>query len=279
MTTATVSRRASTSSGPSTPIQRAGASLYSRRAAVLAGQIGVWVVLIGGWQLLASASDGLTGLVGSPSGVIQSAQELFGDGGWSAVWTTLRTAFIGYLLGVALACVATAVLVPSRLVMEFLDPVLMVLNAIPRVSIAPIFILWLGIGIKAGIAFVVTTIFLIVFLNLYAGIRSIDPVYGQNLRCLGAPRLALVRHVYAPSVFGWLMTSLRTSAAWALLAAALAEYMAGNEGLGYLLAKGGTSADPDLVVAAATVIALMALTSSIVLGSVERRFSQWRVTK
>ena len=86
------------------------------------------------------------------------------------MWTTARTALYGYILGIVAACVATGgLLVPFKTVMEFLDPFLLVLNALPRVAIAPIFILWLGVGVEAGIAFVITTIFLLVFMNLYAG--------------------------------------------------------------------------------------------------------------
>jgi NitT/TauT family transport system permease protein len=240
-------------------------------------QLVLWLVVLGAWQLVSGGSKTLEQSLGSPTGVLRQLGDLARSDGWSQVLTTGRTAFYGYVLGILLAIAATAVLVPFKIVMRFLDPFLMVLNAIPRVSIAPVFIVCFGIGTKTGVVFVVSIIFLMVFMNLYAGVKSIDPTYSMNITALGGLRIALLRQVYAPAVLGWLMTSLRTSAAWALLGAALAEYLAGNGGLGYLLSQGGTLANPNLVAAAATLIALMAVASAAILGIVERRFSQWRV--
>ena len=249
-----------------------------RRSAIVAGQIGVFVAVLALWQVLATLSPTAEQLLGSPAGVLSTLKDMAAHDGWEQVWTTARTALYGYILGIVAACVATAVLVPFKTVMEFLDPFLLVLNALPRVAIAPIFILWLGVGVEAGIAFVITTIFLLVFMNLYAGARGVDQLYIQNMTALGAPKSALLLQVYVPAVFGWLMASLRTAAAWALLGAALSEYLAGSSGLGYLLAQGGMLADPDLVSAAATLIAVMALLAHLLLGIIDRRLTRWRTS-
>ena len=116
------------------------------------------------------------------------------------------------------------------------------LNALPKIALAPLFILIFGESVSARAYFVAAGIFFITFYNVFGGIRSIDVVYLRNARVLGANRRWLVRDVYAPSIVGWVMTSLRAlTSAWALTGAVIAEYLGSVKGMGYIVATGQQS--------------------------------------
>ncbi len=241
-------------------------------------QIALWVSLLGAWQLAAAFGTSVETLIGSPVLVFEQLVEWIPDPGfWTDVLVTLRSALLGFAIGTVAACVAVTLSWPFELVRRFLAPFLVVANAIPRIALAPLFILWFGIGTTSAAVFVSSLIFLIVYLNVFNGLSSIDPVYAQNARVLGAGAGWLASSVYVPAVAGWLVTSLRLAVIWSVLGAALAEYLAGSSGLGSYLSRGNILGEPALLVGAAIVIALISLVADRLLASIERRYSQWRL--
>src|SRR5205814_4235282 len=107
---------------------------------------------------------------------------------------------VGIVLGVAAALV--------RLVAELLEPVMTVLNAVPRVILAPLFVIWLGVGIASKVALSFILVAVLVFFTVFTGIRQIDRRLIERVVTLGGNRWALVRHVYLPSVATWVLGSL-----------------------------------------------------------------------
>jgi NitT/TauT family transport system permease protein len=250
----------------------------ARPLRLLGAQLVLWGLLLGGWQLAADQVAGVETLTGSPVLVAEQLRAFVGDPlFWRDTGITVRSAAFGFALGVSAACLSVALTWPFALVRRFLAPFLVIANAVPRIALAPLFILWFGIGTTSAAVFVASLIFLIVYLNVFSGLSSIDTVYVQNARVLGAGRTWLARSVYVPAVTGWLMTSLRLAVVWAVLGAALAEYLGGSRGLGSYLTRGNILGDPALLVGAATVIAVISLIADRVLALVERRFTQWRL--
>ena len=108
-------------------------------------------------------------------------------------------ACLGVLFGFVLARVP--------LLAALLEPYIRVANALPRVVLAPIFLLWFGLGIWSKVALGVTVVFFIVFFNTYRGIREVDRAIVDNARMLGASHAQLVRHVLIPSALTWIFSS------------------------------------------------------------------------
>ncbi|UOY03191.1 ABC transporter permease [Blastococcus sp. PRF04-17] len=247
-------------------------------ARILGAQVLLWGGLIGLWQLAANRVPVVETITGSPVLVTRQlglfvTDPLF----WQDVGITVRSAAVGFAFGVSSACLSVALTWPFALVRRFIAPFLVIANAVPRIALAPLFILWFGIGTTSAAVFVASLIFLIVYLNVFSGLSSIDTVYVHNAKVLGAGRGWLARSVYVPAVTGWLMTSLRLAVVWAVLGAALAEYLGGSQGLGSYLTRGNILGDPALLVGAATVIAVISLLADRALAHVERRFTQWRL--
>ena len=108
-------------------------------------------------------------------------------------------------------------------------------NSLPRVVLAPIFTLWLGLGIWSKVALGVTLVFFIVFFNVYQGVKEVSPTVLANARMLGMNERQLMRHVYWPSALSWMFSSLHTSVGFAVVGAVVGEYLGAAAGLGYLI--------------------------------------------
>src|SRR5262249_52956706 len=158
--------------------------------------------------------------------------ELFADG---RIWPHLEATFSAALGGLALGIVVgvllgvAAALLP--LVAELLEPVMSVLNAIPRVILAPLFVIWLGIGIASKVALAFILVAVLIFFTVFTGIRQVDRRLVERVITLGGNRWALVRHVYMPSVMTWVLSSLKVAVGFAFTGACVGEFVAATHGL------------------------------------------------
>ena len=266
--------------GPESTVDRVEEQKRSRRrttAAVVATQIALFLALIGGWTRI-SRDEVWVDLIGSPAGVVAQLGEWFADPEfWEDIGLTTLEAVLGYGLGVIIAILLVAVVVPVRTLDRFLAPFIAMANALPKIVLAPLFILWLGFSITSKVLFVATGIFFLIFYGVYSGVRSIDRVLLDNARVLGATRGRIVTDVYLPSIVGWLIASLRLSSAWALTGAVVSEYLGSNSGIGYRIALAQQTLDPSAVIAGIIAVAVLAVLVDRLLVQVERRYTQWRV--
>lgn len=261
-------------------IDRVGVELRRQRrmtAAVWATRLLLLAALLVGWAWL-TRSLHWSLLIGKPAEVWTQASTWGRDGAfWSDLGWTLLEAAIGYALGVLGAVLLVAVIIPLPTLARFVAPFIAMANALPKIVLAPVFILWLGFSLSSKVLFVASGIFFVIFYGVFAGVRSIDRVLVDNQLVLGSSRIRLVANVYLPSIVAWLISSLRLSAAWALTGAVISEYLGSNKGLGYLIAQGQQMLNPSTVLAGILVVAIVAVLFDRLLVLVERRFSAWRV--
>ena len=145
--------------------------------------------------------------------------------------------------------------VPSRL----LNPYLWALNALPKVALAPLFVLWFGLGIESKIALAAVLVLFLVFLNTFAGVREVDQDLIDRRALMRATRLQVMAKVIVPSAMSWVFAGLKISVPYALIGAVLGEMIAANRGLGYLVQFSGAQFDAAGVFAVLVVIALLAV--------------------
>ena len=161
---------------------------------------------------------------------------LFADGEiWTHLSATFTAAFAGLigglLLGIALGFAAA--LLP--MVAELIEPVMMLLNAIPRVVLAPLFVIWLGIGLASKAALALILVAVLIFFSVYNGIKEVDRRLVERVRTLGGGRHVLIREVYVPSITAWVMGNLKIAVGFSFTGAVVGEFVASSRGLGYLL--------------------------------------------
>src|ERR1700740_2614847 len=156
------------------------------------------------------------------------------------------------------------------------DPYVKMGNALPRVVLAPIFTLWLGLGIWSKVALGVTLVFFIVFFNVYQGVEEVSNTVLDNGRMLGMSERQLTRHVYWPSALSWMFSSLHTSVGFAVVGAVVGEYLGASAGLGYLIQQAEGVFDVAGVFAGMIVLAVFVVLIDMLVSRVENRLLVWR---
>jgi len=156
------------------------------------------------------------------------------------------------------------------------DPYVKGINALPRVVLAPIFALWLGLGIWSKVALGVTLVFFIVFFNVYQGVKEVSPTVLANARMLGMSERSLMRHVYWPSALSWMFSSLHVSVGFAVVGAVVGEYLGSAAGLGYIIQQAEGVFDVAGVFAGMFVLAAFVIGIDFLVTLVERRLLVWR---
>ena len=154
---------------------------------------------------------------------------------WRHLWITLVEAMLAFVIGSVGGVLIGFWFARKPLVAAVFDPYVKMINALPRVVLAPIFALWLGLGIWSKVALGVTLVFFIVFFNVYQGVKEVSPTILANARMLGMSERQLMRHVYWPSALSWMFSSLHTSVGFAVVGAVVGEYLGSAAGLGYII--------------------------------------------
>src|SRR5207253_2093349 len=152
---------------------------------------------------------------------------------WKHLMITLWESILAFVIGSLGGVLVGFWFARQARVAAVFDPYVKMANALPRVVLAPIFALWLGLGIWSKVALGVSLVFFIVFFNVYQGIKEVSPVVLANARMLGASRRQLLTSVYLPSALSWVFSSLHTAVGFALVGAVVGEYLGSAAGLGY----------------------------------------------
>jgi NitT/TauT family transport system permease protein len=197
---------------------------------------------------------------------------------WKHLWVTLVEAMLAFVIGSIGGVLIGFWFARQPLTAAVFDPYVKMINALPRVVLAPIFTLWLGLGIWSKVALGVTLVFFIVFFNVYQGVREVSPTVLANARMLGMSERQLMRHVYWPSALSWMFSSLHTSVGFAMVGAVVGEYLGSAAGLGYLIQQAEGVFDVAGVFAGMFVLAAFVIVIDTVVSLVEKRLLVWRPT-
>jgi NitT/TauT family transport system permease protein len=195
---------------------------------------------------------------------------------WAHLAVTIVEAALSFAIGVAFGITFGFLLARVDWLAELLDPYIRIANALPRVVLAPIFLLWFGLGICSKVALGVTVVFFIVFFNTYQGVRDVDRVLLNNARMLGANERQLIRHVLIPSALTWIFSSLHISIGFAIIAVVVGEYLGASKGVGYVISQAEGVFDTTGVFAGMTVLAGVVLAVGGIVNRVERWLLRWK---
>src|SRR3989440_2556979 len=259
------------------------ATAARRRRSIVVNSLRILLllVIIGGWELGAR-----TGVIdpffwGLPSGIWQQLVTWVTQGTaqgplWEQIVATLEEAIIGFLIGAVLGIVFGVVLGRNRFLADVLGPYVKVANSIPRVTLAPLFAIGLGLGMQSKVALAVVLVFFIVFFNAFQGVREVDRNLLANARILGASQRQLTMQVIIPSALTWITASLHTSFSFALVGAVVGEFVGSIQGIGLMIQNAGSNFNANGVFAAMAILAVVALVTEALVTALERRLLRWR---
>lgn len=195
---------------------------------------------------------------------------------WEQIWYTLYEALLGWVIGVIGGVALGIALGRVRFLADVLGPYIKVLNALPRIVLAPIFLIWFGLGPASKVASAVVLVFFPVFFNAFQGAREVDRNLVANSRILGASNRQVTLQVVIPSATSWIFTSLHVSFGFALIGAIVGEYIGATKGLGLLVSASQGTFNAAGVYAAMVILAVVALLAEGLLAFLERRLFRWK---
>ncbi len=214
---------------------------------------------------------------GHPVAVLARSWDAFASGTiWYHLAVTLTETLLAFATGTVAGIGMGFWLARAPLLAAVAHPYIQAANALPRVILAPIFALWLGLGIWSKVALGFTLVFFVVFFNVYQGVREVSPVILANARMLGMGERDLLRHVYLPSALAWVFSSLHTAVGFALVGAVVGEYLGAAAGIGYLIAQAEGVFDTDGVFSGMLILTVFVLVIDALVSLVERRLLRWR---
>lgn len=249
----------------------------SKQARLVVWQTLLGLLLLSTWEVLSRVGVLDKFFFSRPTEVVRRILQWAMTGSlWPHLATTLCEALLSFVLGGILGIGVGFLLARVRWLSQLLDPYLRMANALPRVVLAPIFLLWFGLGIWSKVALGVNVIFFVVFFNTYRGVREVEPVLLNNARMLGASEHQLIRHVLLPTALTWIFSSLEVSVGFAIIAVVVAEYLGASQGIGYLISQAEGVFDTAGVFAGMTVLAVVVLAVGAFVSRVERYLLRWK---
>jgi NitT/TauT family transport system permease protein len=189
---------------------------------------------------------------------------------------TLFEAAAGFLLGAIPAAALPFLLRRLPLVTAIIDPFMVGGYGAPKLALAPLFILWFGIGIESKIALVAITVFFIVYFSALAGVRALDAKLVQMAQVVGASERAVARHIVFPGAVPYIFTGFRIAMPYSIGGAVIAELISANRGLGYLIQLGAMNFDTTGVFVALVTVTFIVFLGNWSVDIVERWLLRWR---
>jgi NitT/TauT family transport system permease protein len=216
--------------------------------------------------------------VSKPTAVAARLYELFASGEiYPHLWTTGEELVLGYVIGVAGGILGGYALGRSPRLANIFEPYVMGFYGIPKIALAPLFIIWFGIGIGSKVALAAIMVFFLVFYNVYTGVRSVDRELINLSLVMGANQRQLTYHVYLPAAAPFVLLGMRMAVPYSVIGVIVGEFTSSISGLGLFIHEASSTYDPAGVFAGITILLLFVIGANFLAGRLERRLLRWKV--
>lgn len=227
---------------------------------IKAFQIGILIVLIIAWELASKVGMIDSFLVSSPSRIWSTLVDLHRNGQlWDNVFATVLETVIGFVIGTALGILFAIIIWWSDFVFKVSEPYLVVLNALPKVALGPIVIIWMGAGVRAIIVMALLISVIISTINILAGFRSVNKNKMLLMKSFGASKLQILTKLVFPANIYVIISTLKINVGMALIGVVTGEFLVASKGIGYLIVYGGQVFKMDLVMAGIFALLIIAI--------------------
>ncbi|MBN9028844.1 MAG: ABC transporter permease [Rhizobiales bacterium 63-7] len=259
----------------------AQARIRRRKQTVLFWQIAILVLLLGLWELASDMNWIDPFFYASPSAVVARLQDWALNGTtegslWYNLGVTMEEALIGFVTGSVAGVVVGIGLGRNQMLSDIFSVYIKAVNSIPRVVLAPIFIMIMGLGLASKVALAFVMVFFVVFANAFQGVREADRDMIANARILGASNWQVTRTVVIPSAMSWIFASLHVSFGFAIIGAIVGEFVGARFGIGQLISIAKGTFDAAGMFAAIVLVMVVTLAAEYVMTLIENRLAKWR---
>ncbi|KNZ68842.1 binding-protein-dependent transport system inner membrane protein [Thermincola ferriacetica] len=235
------------------------------------------ITLILAWELVAEFKIIDPFYISQPSQIFKDLKHLFISGELGKHLTiTLKEAFLGLTIGTFLGMAGGFILGRIELLAKIFEPIITALYGIPKLALAPVFVLWFGLGIESKVFLSLLMVFYLVFFNTYGGIKSVDPNLVGAVKLMGANELQLFTKVVLPSCVPWILAGLRGGLGASLLGAIVGEYIGASAGLGWMIQYATGTYQINRVMSCIVLLLFTGLILNTGLKILEKRLLKWR---
>jgi NitT/TauT family transport system permease protein len=195
---------------------------------------------------------------------------------WVALYATLKNTFFGFIAGVVSGYVLGVLLGRSARMSEIFEPLLVALNSIPRIALAPVIILAFGIGDTSKIVTSWLVVVFLIFFNVFEGARTVDRGYLHAARLLGASQWQVTRTVIVPATMAWLFASLTPGIAFALIGVIVGEFIGAQTGIGRMIIDAEARADAAGMMMAVLVLMIVGVSLTALIKRLQDHLLRWQ---
>lgn len=240
------------------------AAIAVGRSLLIVAILVIWGYAAGRWIDAQSTSD--------PLSVLVALWELIATGRlWPQLGQTVTEVLAGYAAGAVAATLLAFAFASAPAAERVLRPFLLSVYSIPKIALAPLMVMWFGLGIAPKIILAGTFVFFIVFMNAVAGIQSVNRHHINIIRVMGASRQAVLLKVVIPTMVPFLLLGLRISIPEAMTGAVIGEFISASQGLGYLVYSASNDLNMAVSMAAIIVLVVVVAIGDVALGIIEQR--------
>lgn len=256
-------------------------SIKRRKQTVLFWQIAILVATLGLWELSSAMLWIDPFFYASPSAIAARLYDWALNGTtegslWYNLWVTMQEALIGFFAGSIAGVFVGVGLGRNRFLSDIFSVYIKAINSIPRVVLAPIFIMIMGLGLPSKVALAFIMVFFVVFANAFQGVREADRNMIANARILGASNWQVTRSVIVPSAMSWIFASLHVSFGFAIIGAIVGEFVGARFGIGQLISIAKGTFDAAGMFAAIILVMIFTLVAEAIMTVIENRLAKWR---
>ncbi len=228
-------------------------------ALVWALRLGLLALILGLWELITACGAVDPFLTSSPSRIAKTIASLYLDGSlFYHIGVTLLETVVGFAIAVILGCAVALALWWSETLRKVLEPYIVVLNALPKIALGPLIIIWFGTGSEAIVFMTVLVGIIVATLHMLSAFIATDTNKILLLRSMGATKFQILRKLVIPSSLASFISMLKVNVGMAWIGSIMGEYIVSRAGLGYLIVYGGQVFKLDLVMSATCILCVLA---------------------
>jgi NitT/TauT family transport system permease protein len=246
------------------------------RQQILLGRILIGVIILSLWQGLSGTVLKAT-WISQPSLISKRLIKMTMDGSlWFHLSITLEEMLIGLAVGMVVGLGLGILMANSGKGQHYFSPYIMALSSLPRAALAPLFVVWFGIGLYSKVFMVVMMVVFVSYYNAYEGIRNIDADLIQMMNSYKATRVQKLKWLILPSIAPWIMNSLRLGIGTSAIGAVIAEMVGANRGIGYYINYSSALIDTTGIFAGLFVIMIVAVILDQIIVFIEKNIFKYR---
>lgn len=234
------------------------------------------IILLCLWEMTAEQDKTVLFLFSSPSKIISLLfQELQGYAMWNNIWTTFEEAVLGLILGTIFGTLVGMLIWANETFRKVLEPYLLISGAIPIFALAPMLIIWFGIGLSSKVFMAAFSVFLVALSQSYEGTQNAAKKYTLFAQSLGCSRLQMMYKIIFPGSLQWVLSGIKMNIGLALLGAFIGEFVSSTAGLGFYILKEGSLFNMAGVLVGIILLTCLSLVMNLILKFIKKYFLPW----